>query len=317
MHTIQHLHHLTATTDDAQADLDFYRALLGLRLVKKTVNFDNHSVYHFYYGNEAGEPGTIMTTFPYKGHGVRVGTKGTGQVTTTAFAVPNTAQAYWLARLTEASVAVEQQPDRFGEWALAFDDPSGLRIELIGTDDSRAPWTGGEVPAEVAIRGLHSVTATLAEAKATQGLLTEVLGFRLVGEEGARLRVATEAGGSGTQLDLLIDSSQPKGQNGIGTVHHVALAIATDEEQLALRTDLVERGYRVTEVRDRNYFHSIYFREPGGVLFEVATIPPGFGVDEPLAQLGQALQLPQWEEPHRAEIEAQLPVISYTERIMD
>jgi glyoxalase family protein len=309
MHTTQHLHHLTATTDDAQADLDFYRSLLGLRLVKKTVNFDNHSVYHFYYGNEAGQPGTIMTTFPYKGHGVRIGTKGTGQVTTTAFAVPKTAQEYWLVRLAEASVAVDQQPHRFGEWVLAFDDPSGLRIELIGTEDAREPWGGGEVPAEVAIRGLHSATATLAEGDATQQLLTGVLGFHQVGKEGKRQRFATGAGGSGAQLDLLIDPSQPRGQNGLGTVHHVALAIANDEEQLALRAELLWRGYRVTEVRDRNYFHSIYFREPGGVLFEVATLPPGFAVDEPPAQLGQALKLPDWEEPHRAEIERQLPDI--------
>jgi glyoxalase family protein len=308
-HHIPHLHHVTATTDDAHADLGFYRALLGLRLVKKTVNFDNHDVYHFYYGNETGTPGTIMTTFPYRGQGVRTGSKGSGQVTSTAFAVPPGSQAYWLARLTKAQVSAEPVPDRWGEWVLAFEDPSGLRIELVGTEDDRPPWTGGEVPEAMAIRGLHGVTATLALAGPTQRLLEETLGFRQVSQADQRLRFQTGAGGSGHHIDLLIDPAQPKGRNGMGTVHHVALAIATDEEQLALRADLLDRGIQVTEVRDRHYFRSIYFREPGGILFEVATIPPGFDVDEPLAQLGQALKLPKWEEPNRPEIEGKLPLI--------
>jgi len=309
-HHLVGLHHVTATVHDAQEDLDFYRDMLGMRLVKKTVNFDNHDVYHFYYGTEMGTPGTIMTTFPYKGHNVRQGVKGTGQVVATAFSVPSGSKDYWEQRIKTAGVNVVEAGTRFGEWVLAFDDPSGLAIELIGNDlDSRSIWEGGDVDPVHAIKGIHSVTLSLKDAAPSRALLEDMLGWQLSGEEENRMRFSTDAKGPGKQLDFLIEPNRERGLNGIGTVHHVALAISSDPEQLKLRTNLVEKGFKVTEVKDRNYFHSIYFREPGGVLYEVATIPPGFSVDESPETLGTDLKLPEWEEPNRSQIEQMLAKI--------
>ena len=311
-HTILGLHHVTATVDDAQADLDFCLEVLGLRLVKKTVNFDNHHVYHFYYGDERGTPGTIWTTFPYKDRGVRTGVKGAGQVVTTGFSVPASSLDFWEARLRAAGTAVVRTESEFGEVRLAMHDPSGLSFELIGTDaDRRTPWTGNGVDGEGAIRGLHSVTMMVHTLEATLDLMTNVLGYHVVRQDGSRSRLAAGMDGPGHFIDVVVDPSAPAANNGLGTVHHVAMAIATADAQLALREDLLERGLRVTEVRDRCYFQSIYFREPGGVLFEVATIQPGFTVDEDLAELGRSLKLPGWEEPFRAEIEAGLDRVSY------
>jgi len=312
-HAILGLHHVTATVDAAQQDLDFCIDLLGMRLVKKTVNFDNHHVYHFYYGNKRGTPGTIWTTFPYKDRGVRVGAKGAGQVVTTSFSVPAASLPFWRDRLEQRGANSRAVESRFGEKALATVDPSGLWFELIGTErDTREPWTGNGVDDPHAIRGLHSVTMTVRSAVPTVDLMTGVLGYRVVETDGARTRLA--AGGSappGHSIDVIEDPSAEPGINGLGTVHHVAMAIATPEEQLRLREDLLDRGLRVTEVRDRCYFQSIYFREPGGVLFEVATVQPGFTVDEDLAALGKSLKLPPWEEPFRAEIESGLAPVEY------
>ncbi|TAE58191.1 MAG: ring-cleaving dioxygenase [Bacteroidetes bacterium] len=303
------LHHLTATVDDAQEDLDFYIALLGLRLVKKTVNFDNHRVYHFYYGNRLGEPGTIMTTFPYKGEGVRIGTPGSGQVDITSFSVPAPSIGWWRTRLRDAGVEVKES-DSFGKAVLAFRDPSGLNLQLVGDEgDTREPWTGSGVPAEAAIRGLHSVTLSLGDIAADQTFLTEELGFAEYGSEGPVTRYAIQGGGPGQYLDLRDDRGLPAGLNGIGTVHHVAFRVADMAALLEIRTRVAELGLKPTEVKDRNYFKSIYFRIPGKVLFEVATIPPGFTADESEATLGQALKLPEWEEPNRALIESVLPAI--------
>ena len=311
-HTILGLHHVTATVNDAQADLDFCLDLLGMRLVKKTVNFDNHNVFHFYYGTEKGLPGTIWTTFPYKGYGVRVGTKGAGQVVTTAFSVPAGALDYWRGRLREAGVRVEEPGPRFDNDVVRFDDPSGLWFELVGTDqDYREPWTGNGVQIGEAIRGLHSVTMLVRRAAPTLEFMTGVLGYEVVGEAANRTRVAAGGNSAGHVIDIVEDAEATPAVNGLGTVHHVAMAIATGEEQLALREDLVSLGCAVTEVRDRCYFQSIYFREPGGVLFEVATIEPGFTVDEDLAGLGRGLKLPPWEEPYRNAIEANLPPVVY------
>ncbi len=308
---IRSLHHVTATADDAQQDLDTYVGLLGLRLVKKTVNFDNHNVYHFYYGNEQGQPGTIWTTFPYKGWGVPVGTKGAGQITVTSFSVPAASLDVWKKRLREAGVPVEDVAPRFGEESIRFADASGLAIELVGTaGDDRTPWTGGGVDQGSAIRGLHSVTLTIRSPKRTIELLTDVLGFEVVGEEESRTRLAVGGDAPGRALEIVHAPNAPAAVNGTGTVHHVALAISAAEEQLRMRAELVRLGYQVTEVRDRQYFRSIYFREPGGVLFEIATVPPGFTIDETLPCLGQDLKLPPWEEPHRALIEQRLPQVS-------
>lgn len=306
------LHHVTATVADAQADLDFCLEALGLRLVKKTVNFDNHHVYHFYYGDERGTPGTIWTTFPYKGHGVPVGTKGAGQVTTTSFSVPAGSLGWWRARLLSLGHAPQDAPPRFGEESLVVLDPSGLIFELVATArDQRAPWTAGGVGAETAIRGLHSVTMTLTSPPATIAFMKELLGFVVVNETDGRIRLAVNGDEPGKTMEIAVAPDAPRAKNGLGTVHHVAMAVATADEQLRLREELLRAGVGVTEVRDRQYFQSIYFREPGGVLFEVATMQPGFAVDEPSDSLGRALKLPPWEEPNRTMIEAGLDRVTY------
>jgi glyoxalase family protein len=312
VHPILGLHHVTATVEGAQPDLDFCLNLLGLRLVKKTVNFDNHHVYHFYYGTERGTPGTIWTTFPYKDRGVRVGTNGAGQVVTTSFSVPAAAIAFWRERLLAQGAAAREIMTPFGEPAVATVDPSGLWFELVGSDaDTRAPWTGSGVSAANGIRGLHGVTMIVRTAGPTVALMTGVLGYTVVGTEGNRTRLSVGGTGPGHYIEVVEDAAADAAVNGLGTVHHVAMAIATADQQLRLRAELLEMGVRVTEVRDRCYFQSIYFREPGGVLFEVATIEPGFTVDEDLADLGRGLKLPPWEEPYRTEIERGLAPVIY------
>lgn len=312
IHPILGLHHVTATVDDAQADLDFCVDLLGLRLVKKTVNFDNHDVYHFYYGTERGLPGTIWTTFPYKDKGVRAGVKGAGQVVTTSFSVPATSLGFWQRRLADAGVQARDIETRFGEDAIRIEDPSGLWFELVGTDrDARAPWTGGGLGANEAIRGLHSVTMVVRSLEQTLELMTQFLGFTVVGEAEHRTRVAVGGDMAGHLIDIEVEPDASPAINGVGTVHHVAMAISTGDEQRRLREELLGLGVRVTDIRDRCYFESIYFREPGGVLFEVATIQPGFTVDEDLQALGRGLKLPPWEESDRDAIEAALPRVEY------
>ena len=304
------LHHVTATVDQAQADLDFCADALGLRLVKKTVNFDNHHVYHFYYGTERGAPGTIWTTFPYHGHGVRVGTKGAGQITTTSLSVPAGTLDFWKARLKERGTSATVAEPRFGESSIVATDPSGLQIELIATDrDSRQPWVESAVDAGAAVRGLHSVSMTVRDAAPTIEFMTGVLGYTVVDRMKGRTRVSVNGDAPGHTIDIVEHADAVQSINGLGTVHHVAMAIEGEDQQAALRNELIARGLQVTPVMDRQYFKSIYFREPGGVLFEVATVTPGFTVDETLQGLGQDLKLPPWEEPNRAEIEAGLPRI--------
>ena len=306
------LHHVTATVDDAQGDLDFCLDLLGMRLVKKTVNFDNHDVYHFYYGTERGVPGTIWTTFPYKGRGVRIGVKGHGQVVTTSFSVPAASLGFWRRRLKDRGVEASDVKTRFGEEAIRIADPSGLWVELIASGrDSRTPWTGNGVGADEAIRGLHSVTMVVRSLVRTLELMTGLLGYRIVDEVENRTRVAAGGDGPGHIMDIVVDPDAEAAINGLGTVHHVAMAISTDDEQRRLRDELLRMGLNVTDIRDRCYFQSIYFREPGGVLFEVATIQPGFTADEDVSSLGRALKLPPWEEQHRVAIEANLPTVEY------
>lgn len=312
-HPILGLHHVTATVDDAQDDLDFCLGALGLRLVKQTVNFDNHFVYHFYYGDERGTPGTIWTTFPYKGRGVAVGRTGAGQVTSTSFSVPAGALPAWKARLEAHGVAAEDALARFGEASLACTDRSGLRFALVAAGgDPRAAWTGGGVGDGAAIRGLHSVTLTVRSPQPTVHLLTTLLGWRVVDEAESYVRLSAGDGAPGRMIDIRHDEAAEPAVNGLGTVHHVALAISTLDEQTRLRRELIEYGCTVTEIRDRCYFTSIYFREPGGVLLEVATVGPGFTVDEDVRDLGRSLKLPPWEEPHRPDIERALPPVSLT-----
>ena len=308
---IRSLHHVTATVNDAQEDLDFYTKVLGLRLVKKTVNFDNHDVYHFYYGNELGTPSTIMTTFPYKGKGVPEGRKGAGQITATSLSVPGGALEFWRRRLAAHQIPITAEGVRFGEDFIAFDDPAGLDIELIAGDrDRRAPWTTDEIGPAVAIRGVAGITMTIRSPQESLTLLTDVLGFETVAQAGNRTRLAVNGDAPGKAVDILHAPEAPSAKNGLGTVHHMALAVPTPEDQLQMRAELLRLGFSVTQVLDRQYFRSIYFREPGGVLFEIATVPPGFTVDEGPADLGRGLKLPPWEEPHRAAIEAALPRVS-------
>jgi glyoxalase family protein len=309
------LHHVTATVDDAQDDLDFCLDGLGLRLVKKTVNFDNHHVYHFYYGDQRGTPGTIWTTFPYSGRGVPSGAKGAGQVTVTSFSVPIGALDFWRVHLAARGIASTDIESRFGEPAIRFSDLSGLVFELIATrGDDRPPWIhpgGAAFDAGAAIRGLHSVTMVVRDPAKTLDLMTGLLGYEVVDRSERRVRLAVNGGGAGRMIDVAHQADADSAQNGIGTVHHVAMAVSTPAEQLQLREELIRYGCTVTEVRDRCYFTSIYFREPGGTLFEIATVQPGFTADEDVADLGSALKLPPWEEPHRAEIEAALVPVRY------
>jgi len=304
------LHHVTATADDAQSDLDCYEDAFGLRLVKQTVNFDNHNVFHFYYGDERGTPGTIWTTFPYRGHGVRIGTKGAGQITATTFSVPAGSLDTWRSRLRDAGYTPLNLPERFGDETIAVADPSGLVIELVaGAGDARTPWIAPGFDDATAVRGIHSVTMTIRSPAATIAFMREQLGYEVISEQDDRTRLGVGGDTPGHLIDVVRAPDAVQAVNGLGTVHHVAMAVPTEEDQLRLRERLLGAGARVTGVLDRQYFKSIYFREPGGVLFEVATIGPGFATDEPVGQLGQALKLPPWEEPHRAAIEAGLPRI--------
>ena len=309
---VRGLHHVTATVTDAQADLDFYVGLLGQRLVKKTVNFDNPGVYHFYYGNETGAPGTIMTTFPYKGMGVRLGAKGAGQVDVTTFSAPATAMDFWRRRLQAAGITYTGEPTPFGEDALHFDDPSGLHIRIVGVvHDARPAWTRPDIEIAHAIRGIHSVAMRVRTPAVLGALLTQLMDGTLAGEADGIARYGMGDATPGRLVEVVAAADDPGAVNGLGTVHHVAFAVGNGDEQLRMRAELLKVGLNVTEVLDRQYFTSIYFREPNGVLFEIATLPPGFTVDESVADLGRSLKLPPWEEPRRALIESHLPPVTY------
>lgn len=295
------LHHVTATVAEAIPDLRCYRDLLGLRLVKRTVNFDNPAVHHFYYGDRTGSPGSVFTTFPYAGHRVRVGTRGSGQIESTRFSVPAGALPFWKERLGDAGVAVTPN-HLLGEESLWFQDPSGLVLTLVATTGDPRPGWVGEVDQVAAIQGLHSVVLPVRDPDASLRFLAEILGgVAGPGNQGAT-RVHLGLDRPGHWVDVVPAGDHPEGVNGLGTVHHVAFAVPTLREQSALREELLHRGVKVTEVLDRQYFQSIYFREPGGILYEVATTSPGFTVDEPVETLGSTLCLPPWLESRREEI---------------
>ncbi len=299
------IHHVTAISGEPQRNADFYAGILGLRLVKKTVNFDDPETYHLYYGDGAGSPGTIMTFFPWA-HAPR-GRIGAGQLIVTSFSIPATSLGYWTERLVEKGVRFEKPRDRFGETVLTFEDPDGLRIELVAAEDGRTGWADGPVPAEHSIRGLHHVALAVEATDRTAKVMTDSLGFRQVEETEGRVRFAAGEGGPGDLVDVVGASGFPRGSMGVGTVHHVAFRVPDEEAQLAVREEVAALGYNVTAVLDRNYFRSIYFREPGGVLFEIATDPPGFAADEDPDHLGENLKLPPWLENNREHIEAALP----------
>jgi glyoxalase family protein len=303
------LHHVTAIAGDPQTNVDFYVGVLGLRLIKKTVNFDDPSTYHLYYGDGVGSPGTVMTFFPWPG--VRRGSLGSGQTSATAFAVPEHSLDFWRQRLEESLVRAEEI-ERFGVPGLAFADPDGLRLELLASARPGAghvPWGGSSVPAERAIRGFEGVTLLYAETDTTEQLLVNTMGFRKVAVDGQRVRYESGDGGSGTFVDLLHNPNASPGHVAGGSVHHIAFRMADDDAQAEWRHRLSEAGHPTTEVKDRMYFHAIYFREPGGVLFELATDNPGFATDESVDELGTALRLPPEFESMRGRIEKALPTL--------
>jgi glyoxalase family protein len=304
------LHHITAIASDPCANLDFYTRVLGLRFVKKSVNQDDPGTYHLYYGDYAGSPGTILTFFPWAG--VPRGRPGHGQAYATAYSVSAGSLPFWQDRLTRLGVRLGGQEDRFGDRILPLFDPDGLRLELVATAerDSRAPAPATDIPAEEAIRGFHSSTLGLVNAKATTALLVGTMGYREVAQAGPRTRYTVATGGPGSYVDLLTDPSLPRGLNGAGTIHHVAFRTPDDASQGDALTALHAGGFPVSPVIDRAYFKSIYYREPGGVLFEIATDQPGFAIDEPVETLGSRLSLPPRLEPHRTEIEAILPPLA-------
>ena len=308
--SITGLHHVTAIASDPQRTLDFYVGLLGLRFVKRTVNFDDPTSYHFYFGDGRGAPGTILTFFLWPG--ARRGIRGTGQIEATAFAIPPNSVGYWLDRLKGHHVPAEKTAARFGEDVVRFADSDGLLLELIGSVSAAGSelWPDSTVPIEHSLRGFHGVSVALEGYEQTARLLTETFGYRLVEQTGNRFRFAAPGeAGVGRIVDLLCMPDGSTGRVAAGSVHHIAFRACDDEEQLVWRERLVGLGYNVTPVIDRTYFHSIYFREPGGVLFEIATEPPGFTFDEKLKELGNNLRLPPWLEPTRSQIEEILPAI--------
>ena len=309
---IHGLHHITAISSDTKRNMHFYTKVLGLRFVKQSVNQDDPGTYHLYYGDYAGSPGTIMTFFPWAG--IPRGRPGSGQSYATGFSIPAGSLPFWQRRFVDLKIETLAVERRFKDEVLAFFDPDGLRLELIATaeTDLRAPAPSPEVSAEHAIRGFHGTTLGLTDGKLTALVLTETMGYRLVAQSGHRTRYAADSGGPGTYVDLLTDPALPRGVNGAGTIHHVAFRVPDDATQEAARAELLKSGLQVSQVIDRAYFKSIYYREPGGVLFEIATDQPGFAIDEPVETLGEKLSLPPRLEPHRAEIEAALPKLNRT-----
>lgn len=313
--TVLGIHHVTAIASDPQRNLDFYVRVLGLRLVKRTVNFDDTGTYHFYFGDDVGHPGSILTFFPWPG--ASRGRQGSGQAAVVSFAVPSGALGFWLQRLLHHGVAYEG-PVKGGssssasEQVISFKDPDGLLLEIVAHQgaEERSAWDQAPgIPRQHAIHGLCRVTLWVQSGEPTERVLVDTLGFRLIHEDGATRRFAAGDGGPGTMVDVRSIGGFPDGVEGAGVVHHVAWRVTDDANQLELRERIVRTGLAPTPVIDRQYFHSVYFREPAGILFELATDPPGFTIDESKDHLGEQLKLPARYEPYRAEIEARLPGI--------
>lgn len=301
------IHHITAIAGDPQRNLDFYAGVLGLRLVKLTVNFDDPGSYHLYYGDEVGRPGSILTFFPWPG-GTR-GRQGAGQIATVELAIPPSALGFWIERLLSQGIKYEGPTRRFDERILALVDPDGLLVELVATPAALdiQPWMDGPVPPEHAVRGLHGATIWEDGDTGTGDFLSRVMGLEQAGEDRGLLRFKAAGNGPGSFVNLRRATGFWRAAGGVGTVHHLAFRAATGEEQLARRSTIESLGVGVTPVIDRQYFHSVYFREPGGVLFEIATDGPGFAIDEPVSELGTHLKLPPMYEPKRFRIERSLP----------
>ncbi len=315
MEPIKGLHHVTAVTRDAQINVDFYRNVLGQRFVKKTVNFDAPDSYHFYFADEIGTPGTVLTFFVWPN--VKRGVRGNGETAAVAYSIPASSIGFWQDYLAAKGVALQPIEQRFGVEVLPFDDPDGMHVELIEFDSSSKVrhWEQGPIPQAHSLRGFHSVTLWLADIEPTADLLVNQMGYTFAGQEGNRHRFIGGPESLANTLDILHRPVQPEdrpeqAEFGAGSIHHIAFRVPTDEMQLDYQSALRAAGYGVTPVRDRNYFHSIYYREPGGVLFEIATEGPGFAIDEPVDTLGESLKLPEWFEPNRSVIERELPSIT-------
>lgn len=301
------LHHVTAIASDPQRNLDYYTQVLGLRFVKRTVNFDDPETYHFYFGDDAGSPGTILTFFPWpdSAHGY----SGVGEVTKTSFIIPATSLDYWHERLTRQGILVEPTGKRFDERVLTFSDPDGMKIEIVAHAKAgpvNAPRFA-TIPPEHAVRGFFGVTLLERDAEQTAAILS-IMGFQRIGQEGSRLRFSAPSHALGNHIDLIVDPNAKFGRFGAGSVHHIAFRATDDGAQREWRREIAKH-LDVTPVMDRTYFHSIYFREPGGVLFEIATDPPGFAFDEPIESLGEELRIPQWLEAKRRLIQQSLAPI--------
>ncbi|MCA1919084.1 MAG: ring-cleaving dioxygenase [Flavobacterium piscis] len=305
------LHHITAIAGDAKRNFDFYSKILGLRFIKKTVNFDDPGTYHFYFGDEVGSAGTILTFFPW-GEGIQQGRKGSGMATEIGYSVPKGSLDFWQKRFEQYNVIYNKPAEKFGEKYLTFLDPDGLKLELIEskTGDNRKGWETGEVKADVATKGFHNITLTLNDIKPTVAILTEIFGYKLIDQDVNRYRYATDAVENAAIVDLVELADEKRGLNANGTVHHVAFRVKNDEILMHFREKIEAYGLSITPQIDRQYFHSLYFREPGGVLFEIATDNPGFTVDESLEELGQNLKLPAQYESQRASIENHLVKIN-------
>ncbi|MFD2603409.1 ring-cleaving dioxygenase [Flavobacterium suzhouense] len=308
--TILGIHHITAIAGDAKRNFNFYAHILGLRFIKKTVNFDDPGTYHFYFGDEIGSAGTILTFFPW-GEGIPQGRRGSGMATEIGYSVPKGSLEWWIERFEKYNVIYNKPAEKFGERYLTFLDPDGLKLELIEQEnDDRKPWETDEVKAAHATRGFHNVTITLNDTKGTANVLTNIFGYRLVAQESNRYRYATDTVNQAAIVDLVELPSEKRGHVANGSVHHVAFRVKNDEILMYFREKVASIGLSITPQIDRQYFHSLYFREPGGVLFEIATDNPGFTVDEELENLGKGLKLPEQYESQRAAIEAHLVPIN-------
>jgi len=304
------VHHVTALASDPQRNVDFYTGFLGLRLVKQTVNFDAPDVYHLYYGDETGRPGTILTFFPFPD--AARGRRGSGEISAVAFSIPPGSADYWSAHLARKGIPVNGPVTRFGEPVLAFEDPDGMVVELVEDPSSTAVpgWSGGTVDPAHAPRKLHGVTILEAAYAPSETFLAGGMELPAAGSEGPRHRFLAGSGADQARIDVMADAAAPAARQSAGSVHHIAWRAKDDAEQLEWRPRLRRAGATPTQVMDRQYFHSIYFREPGGVLFEIATDPPGFLVDESPAMLGTSLKLPPWLEPQRELIQGDLPPLT-------
>jgi glyoxalase family protein len=299
------IHHITAISSDPQRTLDFYTAVIGLRLVKLTVNFDDPGTYHFYFGDHVGSPGTILTFFPWP-H-VHRGRTGTGQVTAIGFEMPRESIDFWMARLHDREVHIAGVEDRFGEEVLRFQDPDGLWLELVRVSSpaARPVAASGPIPPEHALRGFHSATFSERDSAATEQLVT-LMGFTKINDGVHRVRYQGSTSDASV-VDIVREPDTATGDLGAGIVHHIAFRTPTDERQERWRRELMPHVRVITPIIDRIYFHSIYFREPGGILFEIATDPPGFAIDETVDHLGERLMLPPWLEKSRDDLERNLP----------